>query len=247
MKKRWIFFLLILGACQQNPTSEDANLDVDQDSLATKKSNNDSLPAIDTLKGFLGKADLKDSLGTTYLDFGSFAFILQGRFEQQKEGDSIHLYEAPGLYFYQKKFRPEILDSDLSLKLYLSKLENVTQVYPHAANDPTGNYSHWLKNRQSWQEWSPYQFLVFEEKSFRFPQFNAGSYEDPPTRLFEKLALQDTLIEYPGEMGGTTAEFLYLNKPANYSIPQARIKIEVYRKGKLLKPYFLLLHFSYGC
>ncbi|QNR25678.1 hypothetical protein [Croceimicrobium hydrocarbonivorans] len=247
MKKRWILFLLILGACQQNPASEDANLDVDQDSLATKNPKSGSLPAIDTLKGFQGKSDLKDSLGTTYLDFGSFAFILQGRFEQQKEGDSIQLYEALGLYFYQKKFRPEILDSDLSLKLYLSKLERVMQVFPHPVNDPTGNYSKWLKSRQSWQEWSPYQYLNIEEQPFRMPQFNAGSYEDPPARIFEKLALHDTLIEYPGEMGGTTAEFLYLDKPANYSIPRARIKIEVYRKGILLKHYFLLLHFSYGC
>lgn len=247
MKKRWILFLLILGACQQNPVSKDANLDAEQDSLATKNSNSDSLPAIDTLKGFQGKVDLKDSLGNSYLDFGSFAFILQGHFEHKKEGDSIHLYEAPGLYFYQKKFRPEILDSDLSLKLFVSQLERVTQVYPHSKNDPTGNYSKWLKSRQGWQEWSPYQYLDIEDQSFRFPQINAGSYEDPPARLFEKLALHDTLIEYPGEMGGTTAEFLYLNKAANYSIPQARIKIEVYRKGKLQQHYFLLLHFSYGC
>ncbi|WP_421751135.1 hypothetical protein [Croceimicrobium sp.] len=247
MKKRLIFYLLVLSACQQNSASEDVNLVGKQDSLNTINSKSDSLPELDTLKGFQGHADLKDSLGSTYLDFGSFALILQARFEQQKNGDSIHLYEVPGRYLYQKKFRSEILDSDLSLKLFVSKLEKVSQLYPHAQNDPTGNYSHWLKSRQNWQEWSPYQYLDIDEKSFRLPQINAGSYEDPSARLFEKLALQDTLIEYAGEMGGTRAEFLYLNKPANYSIPKARIKIEVFHKGKWLHTYFLILHFSYGC
>lgn len=251
MKKRFLLWLLIPLACQNTHSSEPSNNNPDREMRNSGLNANraaSELPATDTLPGFTGKADLPDSLGSTYLDFGAVALILQGQFQKGKKGDTLVVQELPGKYFYQKLLRTEVLKPDYKLKVYLSVHESIQQLYPYSNEDPEQeDFETWKEQRQHWQAWTAFQYLDLSSGKYRIPLLNGGHNEDPPKRLFQSLKLQDTLIEYPGEMGGSKAEFLFIGKPAAYSIPEALLKLEVY-DGELLKQeHYISLVFSYGC
>lgn len=251
MKKRLLLWLLIPLACQNGNTNTPSDNKPASELRSSSPSSNPKvadLPATDTLPGFMGKADLADSLGHTYLDFGAVALILQGQFPKEKMGDTLVLRELPGKYFYQKLLRTEVLKPDFKLKVYLSTHESIQQLYPYSMEDSEReDFETWQEQQQHWQAWTDFQYLDLSSGKYRLPLINGGHNEDPPRELFRSLKLQDTLIEYPGEMGGSKAEFLFIGKPAAYYIPEALLKLEVY-DGELLKQeHYISLIFSYGC
>lgn len=252
MKKALLLCALLATACQNRPEGQDAafpNSEASSRSESSKeRPGTNDLPVIDTLLGFRGRPDLEDSLGQSYLDFGSAALILQGNFPQEKKGDTLVLRELPMRFFYQKRLNSEILDSGITLKAYLSISEQVQQIYPYSNDDPNReDFEIWKVNRQQWQAWQDFQYLPLEDGDYRIPLLNALNNSDPSEELFQALALKDTLIEYPGEMGGNKAEFLFLGEPAAYTIPEALIKVELYRGEALIDEHYISLIFSYGC
>ncbi len=249
MKKGLFIFLFLAVACQgggEAPASSESSKSLP--SRQAPKVVSKDPPAPDTLRSFSGLVDLEDSLGSTYLDFGSAALILQGQFPLERNSDTLQIRELPMRFVYQKLLRSEVLDPKLELKAYLSVLEQVNQIYPYAPDDPNReDFESWKETQQHWQAWSDFKYLPLESGHYRLPMLNRGSNEDPPAALFKSLALKDTLIEYPGDMGGNKAEFLFIGKPAAYFIPRALIKVELYDGEVLKSERYLSIIFSYGC
>jgi|GEM_PF-3365512 len=247
-----ILCILFFASCQNAPVEQALEENDDRASQARQKQIETELekqlPAPDTLYSFAGQADLEDSLGSTYIDLGAVALILQGEFPITRKGDTLYLEESPGLYTYQKLLKTEVLLPGLELKVYFSRHERIDQVYPWALGDPQAEeFASWRERAQHWQAWTEYVYLPLESGNYRLPMLNQGHNQEARAELYKSLSLRDTFIDYPGEMGGYQAEFLFIGQPAAFYVPEAVLKVEVYDEEVLKREYYIQINFSYGC
>lgn len=109
------------------------------------------------------------------------------------------------------------------------------------------DYNQWRSETQHWQAWSDFKYIDLNQGEIRLPILNREHNQEPPDYLYERLNLIDTFIDFPGEMGDTQAEVLFLDKPAAYYIQKALLKLELYDEGLLQQETNVLIRFSYGC
>lgn len=250
--KRSKLLLLFLGlsACQ-SPLVEESAEDkepqrrkAEQIARAVEKAG----PPTDTLEGFTGMPEHSDSLLYTSIIEGGIRMQLEGEFDVNRRGDTLIISEEPLHFLYQRWFKAVATDTAKEVKCYISVHELLDQIYPYSMDDSTRpDYNQWRSEAQHWQAWGDFKYIDLQQGPFRFPMLNRGHNQEPPPYLYEKLNLIDTFIDIPGEMGGTQAEVLFLNRPAAYYIQKALLKLELYDQGILQQETNVLIRFSYGC
>ncbi|AXT50602.1 SH3 domain-containing protein [Aquimarina sp. BL5] len=100
------------------------------------------------------------------------------------------------------------------------------------------------KKYYTWQGNSPFKKLPLTRNIALFPKIE---YEKMETSRQVNLKLRDTLVHYPGEMGGTTATMSYRGKPCVHSIPDAILKIVLYYSNGTTEVKYVNINLSYGC
>lgn len=96
----------------------------------------------------------------------------------------------------------------------------------------------------SWTGSSPFKKLSLTRQMVIFPKIE---HEKIETSRQVNLKLRDTLVHYPGEMGGTTATMSYRGKPCVHSISDAILKIVLHHSNGTTEIKYVNINLSYGC
>jgi len=103
---------------------------------------------------------------------------------------------------------------------------------------------HNSKDSYSWKGNSPFKKLSFTRQMALFSKI---AYEKVGTSRQVNLKLRDTLVHYPGEMGGTTATMSYKGKPCVHFIPDVVFKIILHHNNGTTETKYININLSYGC
>ena len=96
----------------------------------------------------------------------------------------------------------------------------------------------------SWVGSSPFKKLSLTRQMVIFPKIE---HEKIETSRQVNLKLRDTLVHYPGEMGGTTATMSYHGKPCVHSISDVILKIVLHHSNGTTEIKYVNINLSYGC
>lgn len=96
----------------------------------------------------------------------------------------------------------------------------------------------------SWEGSSAFKKLSLNRQMVLFPKIE---HEKTETSRELNLKLRDTLVHYPGEMGGTTATMSYNGKPCVHSISDVILKIILHHSNGTKEVKYVSINLSYGC
>jgi len=100
------------------------------------------------------------------------------------------------------------------------------------------------KEYYSWEGSSPLKKLSLLGQIALFPKIE---YEKIENYRQLNLKLRDTIVHYPGEMGGTTATMSYHGKPCMHLISDVILKIVLHHSNGTVEIKYLEVNLSYGC
>ncbi|ADV48771.1 SH3 type 3 domain protein [Cellulophaga algicola DSM 14237] len=100
------------------------------------------------------------------------------------------------------------------------------------------------KEKYAWEGYGPYKELPLTRNMALFPKI---AYEKVETSREVNLKLKDTLVHYPGEMGGTTATMSYQGRPLVHFIADALLKIVLHHSNGTTEIKYVNITLSYGC
>lgn len=121
------------------------------------------------------------------------------------------------------------------VELFYSFQELIRQVGVMALN-PKENYQ--------WEGSSSFKKLPITRHMALFPKIE---YEKVGTSRQVNLKLRDTLVHYPGEMGGTTATMSFNGKPCTHSISHVILKVILHHSNGAMEIKYIKISLSYGC
>ncbi|WP_435654787.1 SH3 domain-containing protein [Cellulophaga baltica] len=100
------------------------------------------------------------------------------------------------------------------------------------------------KEKYAWEGYGPFKELPLTRHMALFPQIG---YEKVETARQVNLKLNDTLVHYPGEMGGTTATMSYQGRPLVHFIADTLLKIVLHHSNGTTEIKYVNITLSYGC
>ena len=100
------------------------------------------------------------------------------------------------------------------------------------------------EEQYTWSGSSPFKKLSFTRQMVLFPKIE---YEKIETSRRVNLKLRDTMVHYPGEMGGTTATMSYQGRPCIHFISDAILKVILHHSDGTTEIKYININLSYGC
>jgi len=100
------------------------------------------------------------------------------------------------------------------------------------------------KEYYKWEGNSAFKNLPLTRQMVLFQKID---YEKIETSRQTNLKLRDTIVHYPGEMGGTTATMSNNGKPCVHFIPDAILKVILYHSNGTKEIKYIHINLSYGC
>ncbi|WP_108868644.1 SH3 domain-containing protein [Aquimarina aquimarini] len=147
------------------------------------------------------------------------------------------------MYVYEDVFN-DLSDKLIHIKPKV-KIDNVELFYTFKEKvwEYNGDESN-SKEPYKWEGNSPFKKLSLAKKMILFPKIE---YEKVETSRQVNLKLRDTLVHYPGEMGGTTATMSYNGRPCVHFISDVILKIVLHHSNGTTEIKYININLSYGC
>lgn len=178
----------------------------------------------------------------TVLQFKNFNVTIPF-YETETNHESSSTIKNDTMYVYESVFN-ELSDKLIHIKPKL-KIDRVELFY-------TFNESVWEyhvnkltpKKPYSWKGSREFKKLPLTRQMTLFPKIE---YEKVKNFRQENLRLRDTMVHYPGEMGGTRATMSYKGRPCVHYIADTILKIIVYHSNGTVETKYINITLSYGC
>ncbi|WP_298546510.1 SH3 domain-containing protein [uncultured Aquimarina sp.] len=151
------------------------------------------------------------------------------------KNDTMYVYENVFNDLNDKLIRIESNEKIDRVELFYTFKEKVWEYGMDALNE---------KKYYTWKGNSPFKELSLTRQMTLFPKI---AYEKIESSRQLNLKLKDTLVHYPGEMGGTTATMSYNGKPCVHAIPETILKIVLYHNNGTKEIKYININLSYGC
>lgn len=150
------------------------------------------------------------------------------------KNDTMHLYEEvfndidDKLIYIEPKVKTD------KVELFYTLTENIWE-YGYEEDNP---------NMYRWKGSNPFKKLPLTRNMALFPKVD---YEKIGNARRIRLKLRDTLVHFPGEMGGTTCTMSHDGKPCVHFIPNVILKVILYRTDGTIDIKYVDINLSYGC
>ncbi len=170
-------------------------------------------------------------------DIAFYFYKIDNRYESHNviKNDTMYVYEDVFNDLSDKLIQIKPKVNTHKVELFYTYKERVWE-YDTSTNNSEKNYS--------WEGNYSFKKLPLTRE---IGLFHKIEYEEIETSRQLNLKLKDTMVHYPGEMGGATATMSYKGRPCLHSVSDVILKIVLHHNNGTVETKYISINLSYGC